>query len=161
VQLGRAMGAEVVVFTTSPDKVADARRFGASDVVVNADPQGMARHAAKLDFILDTVPYRHDLGALISLLRRDATLCLVGIGRVSEPNELFVFSTIGRRNSFAGSLIGSIRETQEVVDFCAGHGIRPAITVIAAQDVDHAWERVVAKQARYRYVIDMKTLQSA
>ena len=94
----------------------------------------------------------------IPLLKRDATLCLVGIGRGNEPNQLAPFITVPGRNSFAGSLIGSIREPQEVIDFCAEKGIKPSVTVIPVQSINTAWDDVVAKKARYRYVIDMRTL---
>lgn len=158
VQLARAMGAEVVVFTTSADKIEDARRFGASSVILNYHADDMAKHRRSFDFILDTVPYQHEMNPLVRLLKRDATLCLVGIGRASEPNQLMPFTTIPTRNSFAGSMIGSIRETQEVIDFCAAKGIKPSVTLIPIQSINTAWDDVVAKKARYRYVIDMNTL---
>lgn len=160
VQLARAMGAEVVVFTTSADKVPDALRYGASHVVVNYGADEIAKHRRSFDFILDTVPYQHEMNPLFPLLKRDATLCLVGIGRGNEVNQLLPFITVPGRNSFAGSLIGSIRETQEVIDFCADKGIKPSITLIPIQSINAAWNDVVAKKARYRYVIDMKTLGS-
>lgn len=160
VQLARAMGAEVVVFTTSADKVSDARRFGASHVVLNYGADEIAKHRRSFDFILDTVPYQHEMNPLFPLLKRDATVCLVGIGRGNEANQLLPFITVPGRNSFAGSLIGSIRETQEVIDFCAEKGIKPSVTVIPIQSINSAWDDVVAKKARYRYVIDMKTLGS-
>ncbi|SHN04037.1 NAD(P)-dependent alcohol dehydrogenase [Roseibium suaedae] len=156
VKIANALGAEVVVFTTSPDKEEDARTFGASDVIVNYGEAKMAEHARSLDFILNTVPYQHDMDPLVGMLKRDATMCLVGIGDVSEPNQLSPFSTIQRRNSFAGSLIGSIRETQEVIDFCDLHGIAPEYQLIRFEDLNQTWEDVIAKRARYRYVIDVQ-----
>lgn len=158
VQLASAMGAEVIVFTTSPDKTNDAHKFGAIDVVVNSLPHLMQKYTHQLDFILDTVPYQHDLNSLTRLLKHSATLCLVGIGRAKEPNQLSPFATIGKRISFAGSLIGSMREAQEVMDFCAEKNIKPSITVITAKEVNKAWGQVIAKKARYRYVIDLKSI---
>lgn len=156
VQIAKAMGAEVTVFTTSADKEADARRFGASDVVVNYDESKMAGLRRKFDFILATVPYQFDMNPLIHTLKRDATLCLVGIGRSDQPNQLAPFTTIVGRNRFAGSLIGSIKETQQVIDFCAEHRIAPQITLIKPSEISRSWQEVVDKKARYRYVIDMK-----
>lgn len=156
VKMATAMGAEVTVFTTSPDKVADAKRFGAKDVVVNYDAAKMKGLARNFDFILNTVPYRHDMDPLMATLKRDATLCLVGIGKMPEPNQLGIFTTIGKRNSFAGSMIGSIQETQEAVDFCNLHNIAPDIKLIRMADINQVWSDVVAKKARYRYVIDVK-----
>lgn len=156
VQIAKALGAEVVVFTTSPEKVEDARRFGAADVVVNYDEAKMAEHARSMDFILNTVPYQHEMDPLVGCLKRDATMCLVGIGIVTQPNQLSPFTTIQKRNSFAGSLIGSIRETQDVIDFCDLHGIAPEIQMITMADVNDRWDDVIAKKARYRYVIDCR-----
>ena len=156
VKIAKALGAEVVVFSTSPEKVEDARRFGASDVVVNYDEAKMKQYARYFDFILDTAPYHHDMDPLIPTLKRDATLCLVGIGDIrKEPNQLHPFSTISKRNSFAGSMIGGIRETQEVIDFCDLHGIAPDVTKVPIASINETWRNVVAKKARYRYVIDM------
>ncbi|WP_218059657.1 NAD(P)-dependent alcohol dehydrogenase [Thioclava sp. SK-1] len=156
VKIANALGAEVVVFTTSADKEEDARAFGAVDVVVNYDEAKMEEHRKSLDFILNTVPYQHDMNPLVAQLKRDATMCLVGIGDVSEPNQLSPFTTIQGRNSFAGSLIGSIRETQEVIDFCDLHGIAPEYQLIHFEDLNRTWEDVIAKRARYRYVIDIQ-----
>lgn len=156
VKIAKAMGAEVVVFTTSPEKVADAKRFGASDVIVNYDEAKIKQYRRHFDFILDTASYHHNLDPIMSTLKRDATLCLVGIGDIrKEPNQLGPFTTIATRNSFAGSMIGSIRETQEVVDFCDAHNIAPEFAKVAMSDVNRAWSDVIAKKARYRYVIDM------
>jgi alcohol dehydrogenase (NADP+) len=156
VKIAKALGAEIVVFTTSPDKVEDARKFGASDVVVNYEEAKMTEHARSLDFILNTVPYHHEMDPLVSCLKRDATMCLVGIGDVTQPNQLSPFTMIQKRNSFAGSLIGSIRETQEVIDFCDLHGIAPEYKLLKMADLNQTWEDVIAKRARYRYVLDVK-----
>ncbi|MFP2958461.1 NAD(P)-dependent alcohol dehydrogenase [Myxococcus sp. 1LA] len=150
-----AMGAEVTVLTTSRNKVDDARRFGARTVIVNEPGADLSKHRRSLDFIIDTAPYQHDLDRLVSLLKMDATLCMVGVGKVTEPNQLNPFSLLRSRNSFASSQIGGIRETQECIDFCALHNIRPEITRIQMAKVDDAWTKVVNKEARYRFVIDM------
>ncbi|MBP2170765.1 putative zinc-type alcohol dehydrogenase-like protein [Erwinia toletana] len=160
VKLAKAMGAEVIVMTTSPDKVVDAKKFGASDVIVNHDKLQMEKYARSLDFILDTVPYKHEMDPLIGLLKRDATLCLVGVGKADEPNQLAPITNILARNSFAGSLIGSIRETQDVIDFCSLHNISPQITLIPVQQINRAWRDVIDKKVRYRYVIDMTSIKS-
>ena len=156
VKIASAMGAEVTVITTSPSKVADARKFGAKDVIVNPDSADLSKHSRSLDFILDTAPYRHKLDKLITLLKQEATFCMVGAGKIDEPHEIGPFALLRTRNSFAGSQIGGIRETQELVDFCALHNIRPEITKISMSDISDAWVNVVDKKARYRYVIDMK-----
>jgi alcohol dehydrogenase (NADP+) len=155
VKIAAAMGAEVTVITTSPAKVEDARGFGAKSVVVNATGADLSKHKRSLDFILDTVPYQHDLERLFPLLKLDATLCVVGVGKVIEPHQIGPFSLLRSRNAFASSQIGGIRKTQEAVDFCAVHGIRPEVTKIPMSGIDDAWDKVVAKEARYRFVIEM------
>jgi len=155
VKIASAMGAEVTVLTTSTAKVEDARRFGARTVVVNEPGADLSRHKRSLDFILDTVPYQHDLERLFPLLKLDATLCMVGAGRINEPHQIGPFSLLRSRNAFASSQIGGIRETQEAVNFCALHGIRPEITKVPPSGIDDAWSKVVAKEARYRFVIDV------
>jgi len=154
-KLAAAMGAEVTVITTSEDKVSDARRFGAKHVIVNKDGADLSKYKRSLDFVLDTVPYRHDLDRIVPLLKRDATLCRVGVGKLSEPNQFGQMKLVLERNSIAGSVTGGIRETQEMIDFCAVHKIRPEITKISMAKIDDAWTKVVAKKARYRFVIDM------
>jgi uncharacterized zinc-type alcohol dehydrogenase-like protein len=146
----------VTVLTTSPDKVADARRFGAKDVIVNPDSADLARYKRSLDFILDTAPYKHKLDRLFTLLKQDATFCMVGAGKVSEPYEIGPFSLLASRNSYASSQIGGIRETQELVDFCALHKIRPETRRVSRSQISEAWNQVVDRKARYRFVIDMK-----
>lgn len=159
VKIATAMGAQVTVITTSPDKVQDARRFGATDVIVNSPTTDWAKHKRSFDFILDTIPYRYDIDPLIPLLKRDATLCRVGVGKSTEPNAFGQMSLVGTRNAIAGSNTGGIRETQEMVDFCALHKIKPEITKIPMDGINEAWAKVVAKQARYRYVLDMNASQ--
>jgi len=157
VKLAHAMGAEVVLFTTSPGKVADGKRLGADAVVISKDPAQMAAHAGSFDFILDTVAAPHDLDALLALLKRDATLCLVGAPAEPHPSPT-VFNLILKRRQLAGSLIGGIRETQEMLDFCAERGIVSDIETIPMADINAAYERMLKGQVKYRYVIDMATL---
>jgi len=153
VKLANAMGARVVLFTTSPQKAADARRLGAHEVVLSKDAAEMQKHAATFDFILDTVSAVHDLNAYLELLKRDGTLTLVGAP--SEPVPLGVFSLLFKRRRLAGSAIGGIRETQEMLDFCAQHGITADVKRIPVQKVDEAFERLLRGDVKYRFVIDM------
>lgn len=155
VQFAAKMGAEVTVISTSPDKEADARRFGAKEFLVNRDGTAFGDHNRAFDFILDTIPYQHDLNKFIPLLRRDGTLCRVGVGKLATPNEIGQMTTVLTRTSIAGSNTGGIRETQEMLDLCAVQGIRPQITKISMTGVNDAWASVIAKQARYRFVMDM------
>ena len=156
VKLATALGAGVTVFTTSPDKAGDARRFGARDVVVNRDGADFSKYRHVFDFALDSVPYKHDLNRFIPLLKRDATYCRVGVGKVADSNEVGQMNLVLYRNALAGSNTGGIRETQDMIDFCARHRIRPQITKIPMNGVDDAWKQVVAKEARYRFVLDME-----
>lgn len=155
VKLATALGAEVTVFTTSPEKTNDAKRFGAKDVVINRDGADWTRLRHTFDFALDTVPYKHDLNRFIPLLKRDATYCRVGVGKVEDSNEIGQMNLVLYRNALAGSNTGGIAETQDMVDFCARNNIVPEITKIAMSGIDAAWGKVVAKQARYRFVIDL------
>jgi len=155
VQFAAKTGADVTVITTSPEKEADARRFGAREVLINADGSAFAGHKRAFDFILDTIPYQHDLNKFIPLLRRDGTLCRVGVGKLTTPNEIGQMTTVLARTSIAGSNTGGVRETQEMLDLCALQNIRPQITRIPMTGVNDAWEKVIAKQARYRFVMDM------
>ncbi|MCX6538633.1 MAG: NAD(P)-dependent alcohol dehydrogenase [Acidobacteria bacterium] len=157
-KFGHAFGAHVVLFTTSPGKAADARRLGADDVVISTNPDEMKRHAGSLDFILDTVAAPHDLDALTALLKRDATLCLVGAPAHPHPSPA-VFNLIFRRRQIAGSLIGGIRETQEMLDFCAEHGMTSDVEVIPMQDINIAYERILKSDVKYRFVIDLASLR--
>jgi uncharacterized zinc-type alcohol dehydrogenase-like protein len=156
VKLAASLGAEVTVFSTSPDKAGDAKRFGARDVVVNQDGADFSKYRHAFDFALDTVPYKHDLNRFIPLLKRDATYCRVGVGKVADSNEVGQMGLVLYRNALAGSNTGGIKETQDMVDFCAQHGIQPEITKITMNGIDDAWKKVVDKQARYRFVIDME-----
>jgi uncharacterized zinc-type alcohol dehydrogenase-like protein len=125
-------------------------------VIVNDAAANLSQYKRSLDFIVDTVPYQHDLERLFPLLKMDATLCMVGVGRITEPHQIGPFSLLRARNSFASSQIGGIRETQELVGFCALHGIKPEITKVPMSGIDGAWTKVIEKEARYRFVIDMK-----
>lgn len=158
VKIAHAMGAHVVLFTTSPDKQADALRLGADEVVMSKDKTQMDAHANSLDFILNTVAAPHDLDPFLNLLKRDGTMCLVGAPAEPHPSPN-VFNLIFKRRQLAGSLIGGIRETQEMLDFCAEHGIVSDIEMIAMQDINTAYERMLKGDVKYRFVIDMGTLK--
>ena len=157
VKIAHAMGAHVVLFTTSAGKGADGKRLGADAVCVSTDPEQMARHAGQLDFILNTVAAPHDLDAYLQLLKRDGTMTLVGAPADAHPST-DVFGLILKRRSIAGSLIGGIRETQEMLDFCAEHGIVSDIEMIPMNAINTAYERMLKSDVRYRFVIDMATL---
>jgi uncharacterized zinc-type alcohol dehydrogenase-like protein len=157
VKLANALGANVVLFTTSPGKGADAIRLGAKEVVVSKNADEMQKHANSFDFILDTVSAPHDINAYLSLLKRDATLTQVGAP--AEPLPVNVFNLIMKRRNFSGSLIGGIRETQEMLDFCAAHKIVSDIEMIPIQKVNEAYERILKSDVKYRFVIDMKSLK--
>jgi uncharacterized zinc-type alcohol dehydrogenase-like protein len=156
-KFAHALGAHTVLFTTSPGKEADARRLGADDVVISANPDAMKRHAGSFDFILDTVSAPHNLDAFTALLKRDGTLCLVGAPSQPHPSPA-VFNLVFRRRQIAGSLIGGIRETQEMLDFCGQHGITSDIELIRMQDINVAYERMLKSDVKYRFVIDIASL---
>ncbi|MFJ4142942.1 NAD(P)-dependent alcohol dehydrogenase [Pseudomonas sp. NPDC089734] len=158
VKIAHAMGAHVVLFTTSPNKREDGLRLGANEVVVSRDPAEMAAQANSLDFILNTVAAPHDLDAFLALLKRDGTMTLVGAPAEPHPSPE-VFGLIFKRRSLAGSLIGGIRETQEMLDFCAEHKIVSDIEVIPMQAINQAYERMLKGDVKYRFVIDMATLK--
>lgn len=156
VKLAHAFGAETVVITSSPNKKDDALRLGATDIIVSRDPGDMAAHAESFDFLLNTVSAPHDINPYLNLLKLDGTMVLVGVPEISP--ELPVFSLIGRRRSVAGSLIGGIPETQEMLDYCGEHGIVSDVEVIPIQEINQAYERMIQGDVRYRFVIDMKSL---
>ena len=157
IKIAAAMGAEVVAFTTSESKRRDALDLGAGDVVVARDPDEMARHAGSFDFILDTVAAPHDLDAFTALLRRDGTLCLVGVPGEPHPSPNVATLIFGRR-AIAGSLIGGLPETQEMLDFCSERGIVADIEMIRADQIDEAYERMLRSDVKYRFVIDCATM---
>jgi uncharacterized zinc-type alcohol dehydrogenase-like protein len=157
VKFANAFGANVVLFTTSPGKTADALRVGAHQVVVSRNEAEMQAHAGSFDFILDTVSAEHDLNAYLNLLKRDGTMTLVGA--VEKPQPLGVFNLLFGRRQLAGSLIGGIRQTQEMLDFCAEHGITSDIELIRIQQINEAYERLLRSDVKYRFVIDMASLK--
>jgi len=157
VKLAHALGAHVVAFTTSESKRQDALDLGADEVVVSRNADEMAAHAGSFDFILNTVAASHDLDPFTALLKRDGTLCPVGVPEHAHPSP-DVSALIFRRRAIAGSLIGGIAETQEMLDFCAEHGIVSEIEMIAAQDIDAAYERMLRSDVKYRFVIDNSTM---
>jgi uncharacterized zinc-type alcohol dehydrogenase-like protein len=157
VKLAHAMGAQVTVFTTSAHKGEDARRLGADQVVLSRDPAAMKQQAGSYDFILDCVSADHDVNPLLAALKVDGTLTLVGAPE--RPLPVGAFNLIMGRRSFAGSGIGGIRETQEMLDFCAAKGIVSDIETIAIQQVNEAYERLLKGDVKYRFVIDMASLK--
>ena len=157
VKLAHAMGADVSLFTTSPGKADDARRLGADEVIVSRDTEEMKRHGRRFDFILDTVAAPHDLDAYLTMLKRDGTLCLVGAPDHPHPSPA-VFKLISGRRRLAGSPIGGIRETQEMLDFCAEREIVSDVEVIPIQRINEAYERMLNGDVKYRFVIDLATL---
>jgi alcohol dehydrogenase (NADP+) len=158
VKFAHAFGAEVVLFTTSPDKAADARRLGVDDVVVSRNRDDMRRHLNRLDFILDTVAAPHDLNAYLALLDRDGALCLVGVPDHPHP-ALNVINLVAKRRRLVGSIIGGITETQEMLDFCAEKGIVSDVEVIPIQQINAAYDRMLKGDVKYRFVIDMASLK--
>jgi alcohol dehydrogenase (NADP+) len=159
VKLAKALGAHVVVFTTSLNKVEDALRLGADEVVQSKDEGAMKKHLNSFHFILDTVGAKHDINAYLVLLRRDGNLTQVGVA--SEPLEVEVSNLIFGRRSFSGSLIGGLKETQEMLDFCGKHNITSDIELIPIQQVNEAYDRLVKGDVKYRFVIDMASLKQA
>jgi len=157
IKLAHAMGAHTVAFTTSVGKRQDALDLGADEVVVSKDPGEMQKHVGSFDFILDTVAASHDLDALIKLLKRDGTLCLVGVPSDPHPSPSVGQLVFGRR-SIAGSLIGGLAETQEMLDFCAERGIVSEIEMIPIQQIDTAYDRMLRSDVKYRFVIDSASL---
>ena len=158
VKIARAMGAHVVLFTTSPDKKADALRLGANEVVISKNPDEMAAHANSFDFILNCIAAPHNLDAYLGLLQRDGTMTLVGAPAEPHPSP-DVFNLIFKRRRLAGSLIGGIAETQEMLDFCAEHNIVSDIEMIRIHDINEAYERMLKGDVKYRFVIDMESLK--
>jgi uncharacterized zinc-type alcohol dehydrogenase-like protein len=157
IKFAHAFGAHVVLFTTSPGKTEDAKRIGADDVVISKNPEEMDKHIASFDFILSTVAASHNLDAYTALLKRDGTLCLVGVPDQPHPSPA-IGNLIFKRRSIAGSLIGGIKETQEMLDFCAEHAITSDIEMIPIQQINEAYERVLKSDVKYRFVIDLVSL---
>jgi len=157
IKIAHAMGAHVVAFTTSESKREAAKALGADEVVVSRNPEEMQAHIKSFDFILNTVAAPHNLDAFTALLKRDGTMTLVGAPATPHPSPE-VFSLIMKRRSIAGSMIGGIPETQEMLDFCAEHGIVADIEMIRADEINEAWERMIKGDVKYRFVIDSATL---
>jgi uncharacterized zinc-type alcohol dehydrogenase-like protein len=157
IKLAHAMGAHVVAFTTSESKRNDALALGADEVVVSRDPAAMAQHAKSFDLIINTVAAPHDLDAFTALLKRDGTLTLVGVPASPHPSPS-IFNLVGKRRSIAGSMIGGIPETQQMLDFCAEHGIVADIEMIRADEINGAYERMLKGDVKYRFVIDSASL---
>ena len=157
VKLAKAMGAEVIVFTTSASKVDDAKRLGADEVVLSTDEQQIAKYIGKLHFVLDAVSAQHDINIYLSLLKVDGSLALVGAPE--NPLSVAAFSLIPYRRNFAGSMIGGIAETQEMLDFCGQHNITSDIEMINVQQINEAYERLLKGDVKYRFVIDMATIK--
>ncbi len=160
VKIAAAMGADVYVFSTSPNKREDARRLGATDLIVSKDADAMAAHAGTFDFILNTVAASHDLDTFLMLLKRDGTMTLVGVPEEPHPSPS-VGALVFRRRALAGSLIGGIAETQEMLDFCREHGLVADIEMIDMADIENGYERMQKSDVKYRFVIDMATLDKA
>lgn len=157
VKIANAMGAEVIVFTTSPSKIDDAKRLGAHDVVLSGNADQMKRYKGKLHFVLDAVSAQHDINAYLNLLRIDGSLALVGAPE--HPLPVKAFSLIPYRRSFAGSMIGGIAETQEMLNFCGEHNIVADIEMIGIQQINDAYDRLLKGDVKYRFVIDMASLK--
>jgi alcohol dehydrogenase (NADP+) len=146
-----------VQFTTSKNKVDDAKKLGADEVILSTDHEQMKKHLGTFDFILDTVSAQHDLNALLGMLKRDGKLVLVGAP--PQPAPVAAFGLIMNRKAIGGSLIGGVKETQEMLDYCAAHGIHAEIEKIPIDKVNEAYERTLKSDVKYRFVIDMATLK--
>lgn len=158
VKISHALGAHTVVFTTSPGKTEDARRLGADEVVISRDENQMKKHVSSFDFILNMVAAPHNLDAYTELLKVDGTLCLVGAPATPHPSPS-IWNLLTRRRQIAGSIIGGIRETQEMLDFCAQRNITADIELIPIQKINEAYERMLRSDVKYRFVIDMASLK--
>jgi len=156
-KFAKAFGAHVVLFTTSPNKTADAKRLGADEVVVSKNEAEMQKQAASFDFILDAVSANHDLNAYLNLLKRDGTLAQVGAPKDALP--VSAFGLLMKRRNLAGSAIGGIRETQEMLDFCGERGITADVEVIRMQQINEAYERLLKSDVKYRFVIDLASVK--
>lgn len=156
VKFAVALGAEVTLFTTSASKVEDGKRLGAHRVVISRDAEAMAAEANQFDFILDAVSAEHDINAYLALLKQDGHMVLVGLPE--KPMSIGAFSLVAKRRSLAGSAIGGIQETQEMLDFCGKHNITSDIEVVRADQINEAYERVLRSDVKYRFVIDMASM---
>lgn len=159
VKLAHAMGAYTVLFTTSPSKVVDGKRLGADEVVISKDAEAMAKHANSFDLFIDTVAANHDLSPYFALLKREGTM--IQVGAPEHPMPIAAFDLIFKRRNFAGSLIGGIAETQEMLEFCAKHNIASDVEIIPIQKINEAYERMLKSDVKYRFTIDMASLKAA
>ncbi len=157
VKFAKAMGAHVVLFTTSASKIEDGKRLGAHEVVLSKNAEEMKKHVGTFNFILDCVSADHDVSAYLNLLKRDGTMTIVGAPE--NPQPVNVFSLLTARRSLAGSATGGIKETQEMLDYCAKHNIASEIEMIEMSDINKAYERLLKQDVKYRFVIDMKSLK--
>jgi uncharacterized zinc-type alcohol dehydrogenase-like protein len=158
VKFARAFGAHVVVFTTSPGKKEDALRLGAHEVIISTNAEEMQKHAGTFNFILDTIAADHNINAYINMLGRDGNITLVGAPET--PLQVSAFALLFGRKSLSGSLIGGIKETQEMLDFCGSHNITSDVEIIPIQQINAAYERLVKSDVKYRFSIDMASLKS-
>jgi len=157
VKFARSFGAHVVVFTTSPQKKEDALKMGAHEVIFSKQPQEMQKHLNSFDFILDTVSAPHDLAAYMALLKHEKTLCMLGVS--PEPHQIASSVLIAGRKKLSGSLIGGIKETQEMLDYCGENNITCDVEMIPIQKINEAYERILKSDVKYRFVIDMQSLK--
>lgn len=158
-KFAHSFGAHVVQFTTSESKIEDAKKLGADEVVITKDPSALAKHAGSFDFILDCVSAEHNLNEYLNLLRLDGTLCSVGLPE--QPLSIAPFSILANRRSLSGSMIGGMAETQEMLDYCAEHGIVSDIEMTSVDKLPEAYERVIKGDVKYRFVIDMESMPAA
>jgi len=159
IQFAHALGAHTVLFTTSPNKAKDAKRLGADEVIISSNHEEMSQQVASFDFILDTVSATHNLDSYTALLKRDATLCLLGLPDSPHPSPS-IGNLIFKRRRIVGSLIGGLKETQEMLDFCAENAISSEVEIISIQEINTAFKRMLKKDVKYRFVIDLKTLKA-
>ncbi|MGP1272227.1 MAG: NAD(P)-dependent alcohol dehydrogenase [Phycisphaerales bacterium] len=156
IKLAHAMGARTVMITRSPDKAEDAKSLGADDVLLSTDPGAMNRWAGEFDFLLNTIPVKHDVNPYLPLLKVDGVMCIVGL--IGQYEQLETGPLVMGRRTLAGSLIGGLKETQEMLDFCGRHNIVSDIERIAMADINKAYDRLLKSEVKYRFVIDMATL---
>lgn len=160
IKIAHALGAHVVLFTTSANKTEDAKKLGADEVVLSKDPEQMKKHLNSLDFILNTVAAPHNLDAYLELLKREGTMCLVGLPDKLHPSPN-IANLIFKRRKIAGSLIGGIEETQAMLEFCAKHQLVSDVEVIPIQNINEAYQRMLKNDVKYRFVIDMASLKAS
>lgn len=159
IKFAHALGAYVVMITTSPEKGEDAKKLGADEVLISKDIEAMKAHQDSFDFLLNTIPVGHDVNPYIDLLKRDATMVLVGA--IEPLKAVNGGGLVRKRKNLAGSLIGGIKETQEMLDFCGEHNVLPEVEMVNIQNINEAWDRVVKADVKYRFVIDMKSLKES